>query len=153
MKGTEFAGSGYRNINPLAMIENVTVSMNRDSRFRPECTQKCDEMNPHELLLYAAAECTAYTLLAMLESLHIEPQRIEIGYSGDIGDEKKTPRGIFRSFHVVYNIACDTEADQTRISRAVRLTHEKYGPMTQMLRRIAPVSQEIALVTTQPEKA
>ena len=129
MKGTEFAGSGYRNINPLAMIENVTVSMNRDSRFRPECTQKCDEMNPHELLLYAAAECTAYTLLAMLESLHIEPQRIEIGYSGDIGDEKKTPRGIFR------------------------LTHEKYGPMTQMLRRIAPVSQEIAIVTTQPEKA
>ncbi len=153
MKGTDFAAPGYRILNPLAMIENVNLSVNRDTRFRPECTRKCDEMNPQELLLYAAAKCTIYTLLPMLENLRIEPRRIEIGYSGDIGDSKETPRGIFRSFHVVYNIACDTESDQTRISRAVRLTHEKYCPMTQMLRRIAPVSQEIAIVSTQPEEA
>ena len=81
MKGTDFAAPGYRILNPLAMIENVNLSVNRDTRFRPECTRKCDEMNPQELLLYAAAKCTIYTLLPMLENLRIEPRRIEIGYS------------------------------------------------------------------------
>lgn len=135
------------------MIEQVNLSMNRDTQFRPESALKCENMNPRELMLYAAARCTAHTLLSILEGQRIRPQRIEIDYSGEVSEDKQAPQGLFRSFRVIYNIACDTEADQTRISRAVRLTHEKYCPMTQMLRRIAPVSQEIAIVSTQPAEA
>ena len=59
----------------------------------------------------------------------------------------------FKSFHVVYNIECDTEDDQAKVSRAVTLAHEKYCGMMQMLRKVAPVSHEIAVVSTEPAKA
>ena len=54
---------------------------------------------------------------------------------------------------MVYNVECGTEDDQAKVSRAIDLTHEKYCGMVQMLRRIAPVSHEIAVVSTQPAKA
>ena len=60
---------------------------------------------------------------------------------------------VFKSFHVVYNIECDTEDDQAKVSRAVTLAHEKYCGMMQMLRKVAPVSHEIAVVSTEPAKA
>ena len=59
-----------------------------------------------------------------------------------------TPNG-----HVVYNVECSSEDDQAKVGRALELTHEKYCGMVQMLRRIAPVSREIAVVSTQPAKA
>jgi putative redox protein len=54
---------------------------------------------------------------------------------------------------VVYNVECSSEDDQAKVGRALELTHEKYCGMVQMLRRIAPVSREIAVVSTQPAKA
>ena len=60
---------------------------------------------------------------------------------------------VYRSFHVVYNVECSSEDDQAKVGRALELTHEKYCGMVQMLRRIAPVSREIAVVSTQPAKA
>ena len=62
-------------------------------------------------------------------------------------------RSVYRSFHVVYNVECSSEDDQAKVGRALELTHEKYCGMVQMLRRIAPVSREIAVVSTQPAKA
>ena len=54
---------------------------------------------------------------------------------------------------MVYNVECSSEDDQAKVSRALALAHEKYCGMVQMLRRIAPVSREIAVVSTQPAKA
>lgn len=54
---------------------------------------------------------------------------------------------------MVYNIECDTEDDQAKVGRAVTLAHEKYCGMMQMLRKVAPVSHEIAVVSTDAVKA
>ena len=48
---------------------------------------------------------------------------------------------------------CDTEDDQAKVSRAATLTHEKYCGIMRMFRMIAPVSHEIAVVSTEPAKA
>ena len=75
------------------------------------------------------------------------------GCDGDLSAETVQSESVYRSFHVVYNVECSSEDDQAKVGRALELTHEKYCGMVQMLRRIAPVSREIAVVSTQPAKA
>ena len=108
------------------MIEKVTLQMSGNGKFRTENGTGCDAMNPKTLMLYAAAQCSAQTVQS---------------------------ESVYRSFHVVYNVECSSEDDQAKVGRALELTHEKYCGMVQMLRRIAPVSREIAVVSTQPAKA
>lgn len=122
------------------------------SKFAAADGTGCDAMNPKQLLLYAAAQCAGLTALMIMKKERITPGRFEISYSGELSDDKAQSDGVFRSFHVVYNIECNTEDDQTKVARAVRLTHEKYCGMTQMLRKIASVSDEIAVVSTQAAK-
>ena len=133
------------------MIEKVTLQLSGDADFTSEGGPRCEEMNPKTLLLYAAAKCVGKTALMIMDKERFRPKRFEIGISGELSDE--TPQSTFKSFHVVYNIECDTEDDQAKVSRAVTLAHEKYCGMMQMLRKVAPVSHEIAVVSTEPAKA
>ena len=133
------------------MIEKVTLQLSGDADFTSEGGPRCEEMNPKTLLLYAAAKCVGKTALMIMDKERFRPKRFEIGISGELSDE--TPQSEFKSFHVVYNIECDTEDDQAKVSRAVTLAHEKYCGMMQMLRKVAPVSHEIAVVSTEPAKA
>lgn len=134
------------------MIEKVTLQLTEDGKFQVENGPGCGEMNPKELLLYAAAQCSGQTAMLIMQKERIAPKRFEISYSGDLSTETMQPDSVFRSFHVVYNIECNTEDDQAKVSRAADLTHQKYCGLTQMLRKIAPVSHEIAVVSTEPEK-
>lgn len=135
------------------MIEKVTLQMTGDGKFQVEGGSGCEAMNPKKLLLYAAAQCSGQTALMIMQKERITPKRFEISYSGDLSAETVQSESVYRSFHVVYNIECDTEDNQAKVSRAAELTHEKYCGMVQMLRKIAPVSQEIAVVSTEPAKA
>ena len=107
------------------MIEKVTLQLSGDADFTSEGGPRCEEMNPKTLLPYA----------------------------GELSDETPQSESTFKSFHVVYNIECDTEDDQAKVGRAVTLAHEKYCGMMQMLRKVAPVSHEIAVVSTDAVKA
>ena len=131
------------------MIEKVTLQLSGDADFTSEGGPRCEEMNPKTLLLYAAAKCVGKTALMIMDKERFRPKRFEIGISGETPQSEST----FKSFHVVYNIECDTEDDQAKVSRAVTLAHEKYCGMMQMLRKVAPVSHEIAVVSTEPAKA
>ena len=135
------------------MIEKVTLQLTGDSKLVPENGPDCGEMNPKTLLLYAAAKCSGMTALMIMDKERFRPKRFEIGISGELSDETPQSESTFKSFHVVYNIECDTEDDQAKVSRAVMLAHEKYCGMMQMLRKVAPVSHEIAVVSTEPAKA
>lgn len=132
------------------MIEKVTLQMTGEGKFEVENGPSCGEMNPKELLLYAAAQCSGQTALLIMKKERITPKRFEISYSGELSTETMQPDSVFRSFHVVYNIECNTEDDQAKVGRAADLTHEKYCGLTQMLRKIAHVSHEIAVVSTEP---
>ena len=135
------------------MIEKVTLQMTSDGKFRVESGPGCEGMHPKQLLLYATAQCSAQTALMIMQKERITPKRFEISYSGELSAEEVQSESVYRSFHVVYNIECASEDDQAKVSRAVDLTHEKYCGMVRMLRMIAPVSHEIAVVSTEPAKA
>lgn len=135
------------------MIEKVTVRLTEEGKFRAIDGPQCDEMNPKELLLHAAAQCSGRTAMHLMQKMHMKPKGLEISYSGDLNTDEVLPESMFRSFHVVYNVECATGDDQEKASRAIALTHDKYCGLTQMLRRIAPVSHETAIVSTEPEPA
>ena len=59
---------------------------------------------------------------------------------------------LFTSFRLHFNVACRREQEQTAVSHALRLTHEQACGTTRMLGRIAPVSCEIVIVSTEPDK-
>ncbi|MDE6374268.1 MAG: OsmC family protein [Alistipes sp.] len=133
------------------MIEKVTVQMTENGKFRPIDGPGCDEMNPKELLLYAAAQCSGYTAMMVMQKMHLKPKNLEISYSGELSTETLQAESMFRSFHVVYNVECGSGSEQEKASRAIELTHEKYCGLSQMLRRIAPITHEVAIVSTEPE--
>ena len=127
------------------MIEKVTLQLSGDADFTSEGGPRCEEMNPKTLLLYAAAKCVGKTALMIMDKERFRPKRFEIGISGELSDELPQSESTFKSFHVVYNIECDTEDDQAKVSRAVTLAHEKYCGMMQMLRKM---QLQTVLITT-----
>lgn len=135
------------------MIEKVTLQLTEDSQLTIENGPGCEQMNPKALLLYAGAKCSGMTALMIMEKERIRPKRFEISVSGELSTQEMQSDSVFKSFHVVYNIECDTEDDQAKVSRAATLTHEKYCGIMRMFRQIAPVSHEIAVVSTEPAKA
>ena len=134
------------------MIEKVTVRLAEDGKFRIVNGPACNEMNPKELLLYAAAQCSGHTAMLIMQKMQLVPKGLEITYSGELNTETLQAESLFRSFHAVYNVECATGKDQEKAGRAIGMVHEKYCGLTQMLRRIAPVTHETAVVTTVPER-
>lgn len=134
------------------MIEKVTLEMNDKSGFDLEGGRKCNDLNPKAMLLYAAAKCAGLTALRAMQQEKVVPNRFEIHMSGEISTDTLQAESVFRSFNVVYNIECARYEDQSKASHAVNLSHEHQCGMMRMMRQIAPVSHEIAIVSTQPEE-
>lgn len=133
-----------------AMIEKVTLHLVDGGRFVSENGSDCDAVNPKAMLLYAGAKCAGLTVMHILDKERIVPKRFEIALSGELSTATLQAISEFRSFHIVYNIECDTDSDQTKVGRAVKLAQEKYCGLMQMLRKIAPVTAEYAVVCTEP---
>lgn len=135
------------------MIEKVTVRLTEAGKFQVIDGPACDDMNPKELLLLAAAQCSGRTAVLIMQKMQLTPKGLEITYSGELNTEELQAESLFRSFHVIYNVECATGSDQQKAGRAIGLVHEKYCGLTQMLRRIAPVTHETAVVSTEPATA
>lgn len=108
-------------------------------------------LNPKEYLLYSAALCAGLTLQTILEKERIKAKSLEITVSGIIDTDKVEGKSQFQSFHIAYNIECNHISDQSKVGYAVTLTTDKYCGNLQMLRKIAPVSHEIEIVSTEVE--
>lgn len=128
---------------------SVTVRQNDKSKFELVCPEDAAKLNPKELVLYAAALCANYTLQHLLRQEHLRVKHQEICVSGTLSTPTLQPEGYFTDFHVCYHVECNTLEDQEKVSRAVQLTQEKHCGLIHMLRKIAPVSHEIAVVSTE----
>lgn len=128
------------------MSEKATVTMNAEGQIEGHERCRCTEMSPKELMLYAAALCSAKSIMAIMKKEQMTPRQLEITYSGEAEPATTFSSGAFLSFHVTYRAICLSEGDEEKASRAIRLAHDKYCTLTQMLRKIAPISHEIAIV-------
>ncbi len=130
------------------MREKVTIRMNPDGSYRLQDGRAVTDLNPKELLLLAAADCAGKTAMMVLKKSHLEPVALEIGVSGELSTPTLQAESVFTSFHMVYNASCDRLEEQERLERALTLSHEKYCGLAAMLRKIAPLSLEVAIVST-----
>ena len=132
------------------MRVKITIEMDKDGKFVP-VSKKVEEMNPKELILYAAAMCASITMKSILDKENIVPKSAEIEMSGTLDTEQLMAKSIYRSFNILYRVECNTISEQSKIGRAINLTTEKYCGTLQMLRRIAPLSHEVSIVSIETE--
>lgn len=130
------------------MRVKITIEMDKDGKFVP-VSKKVEEMNPKELILYAAAICASITMKNILDKENIVPKSAEIEMSGTLDTEQVMAVSVYRAFNIMFNIECHTISEQSKIGRAVNMTIEKQCGCLQMLRRIAPLSHEVSIVSTE----
>ncbi len=135
------------------MTESVTIRLNEKAEFSLKSHENAEALNPKELLLLSAAKCAGMTLQYILKRERLTVSGLELTVSGQLSTEKLMPESTFKSFHAVYNVECSAIEEQSKVTHAVHLTHDKYCGLMRMLRMIAPLSQEIAVVSTDEVRA
>lgn len=135
------------------MRVNVTIEWCHDTTFRLANDKKCEELNPKELLLYATAECAGITVMSILAKERIKPKSLEIELSGELDTDTVMAKSVYNEFHIRYNAECRHIEEQSKVSHAIRLANEKYCGMLQMIGKIAPVSHEISIVSSETVEA
>lgn len=133
------------------MQQSITIHTNEKGQFTLNKPHELNKLNPKELLLYSTALCAGMTTLAIAEKERVKPLKLEIKMSGELDTEKVEGRSKFESFHIAYNAECKHIADQSKVSHAIQLTNEKYCGGLEMLRKIAPVSHAISIVSIEVE--
>lgn len=131
------------------MTQKVTIRMTRDGKFKPAGNIKLSELNPKEMLLFAAADCAGRTVISLLKERSSAVKNFEIAVEGTLNTPTLVAESRYTAIDVIYNIECRTLKEQIDISRAVNLAHDKYCGTMQMLKLIAPVSHQIAITATE----
>jgi putative redox protein len=97
--------------------------------------------SPVELLLVAAASCSAADVVAILEKQRVVLRTLEVTLRGTRREEQ--PRR-YTALHFVFTIAGDG-ADETKARRAIDLSLEKYCSVVASLASDIRISYDVAL--------
>ena len=135
----------------MSNIQKVTVEL-RNGRFRLIDAAKADDLNPKALMLCAAAQCSGYTIMSILKKDNTTPKSIEISVEGALNTATLLPTSEYDNFKVSYKVECRHIGDQNAVSEAVMEAHNEKCGVIAMLRKIAPISHEISVVSTETVK-
>lgn len=128
--------------------QKVTVEL-KNGKFHLANGAKIDNLNPKALLLCATAQCAGLTIMGILGKENIMPKRCEIAIEGALDTARLQAESKFRSFFICYNIECRSLTEQKTVSEAINTAQERLCGMIVMLRKIAPVSHEISIVSSE----
>lgn len=131
------------------MHQSITIHATENGKFALAKPYELEKLNPKELLLYSTALCAGMTTLAIAEKERVKLLKLEIKMSGELDTEKVEGKSQFLSFDIAYNIECKHINEQSKVSHAVRLANDKYCGGLAMLRKIAPVSHSISIVSVE----
>lgn len=130
-------------------LQKVTVKL-ADGKFCLAGGASSDDLNPKALMLCATAKCAGLTIMALLEKRgNPKPKSMEITVEGQLNTPTLRGDSVYESFEVIYNVECHRLEDQEPISQAVERAQERTCGMVVMLRKIAPVSHVIEVVSTE----
>jgi uncharacterized OsmC-like protein len=133
------------------MHQSITIHATENGKFALAKPHDLEKLNPKELLLYSTALCAGFTLQRIVEKERVKLLKLEIKMSGELDTEKVEGKSQFISFNIAYNIECKHIDEQSKVSHAVQLTTDKYCGGLTMLRKIAPVSHSISIVSVEVE--
>lgn len=129
------------------MQQSISIHTAENGHFVLAEPYEIHKLNPKELILYSTALCAGLTLKSIAEKERVKLLKIEIKMSGELDTEKVEGRSQFTSFNIAYNIECKHIEEQTKVSHAVQLTTDKFCGGLNMLRKIAPVSHSVSIVS------
>ena len=133
------------------MHQSITIHADDKGHFALANHCKLEKLNPKELLLYSTALCAGMTVHSIAEKEHVTLLKLEIKMSGELDTEKVEGKSVFESFNISYNAECKHIDDQSKVSHAIRLANDKYCGGLAMLRKVAPVSHSISIVSVEVE--
>lgn len=133
------------------MHQSITIHATENGKFALAKPHELAKLNPKELLLYSTALCAGMTTLSIAEKERVKLLKLEIKMSGELDTEKVEGKSQYVSFDIAYNIECKHIDEQSKVSNAVRLATDKYCGGLAMLRKIAPVSHSISIVSVEVE--
>ena len=134
------------------MHQSITIHATENGKFALAKPHDLEKLNPKELLLYSTALCAGMTTLSIAEKERVKLLKLEIKMSGELDTEKVEGKSQFVSFDIAYNIECKHIDEQSKVSNAVRLATDKYCGGLAMLRKIAPVSHSISIVSVEVDE-
>ena len=103
-------------------------------------------VRPMELLLMGLASCSAIDVVLILKKQRQDITDFRITAEGDRVEEENTQRKPFRKIHLVFKFA-GNDLDESKISRAIALSMEKYCSATAQLEALATITYDIEIVT------
>ncbi len=131
------------------MQQSITINLNNGGQFEIAKPHELNKLNPKELLLYSTALCAGLTLHRLAEKERVKLLKLEIKMSGELDTDKVEGVSKFESFNISYNIECKHIDEQSKVSHAVQLTTDKYCGGLAMMRKIAPLSHSISIVSVE----
>jgi putative redox protein len=106
----------------------------------PEDGDRFVGVKPSDLLLMAAAACSAFDIVEILSKQREPLQDIRILCEGE---QQSDPPYTFTRIHLRYFIYGDV--DEKKLQRAIKLSEEKYCSVMETLRPGVPISSEYEL--------
>jgi putative redox protein len=103
-------------------------------------------VRPMELLLMGLASCSAIDVVLILKKQRQDITDFRITAEGDRVQEENTQRKPFRKIHLVFKFA-GNNLDESKISRAIALSMEKYCSATAQLEALAAITYDIEILT------
>ena len=130
------------------MIEKIILRLGNDGEFHLSEKQCGRDMNSKQILLYAAAKCAAMTLWMIMRKEQFQPKNLEIALTGELSTPTLESKSVFTAFHIVYNVECALDEEQSKIGEWVHQTQNTECGVMIMLQKIAPVNLQTAIVAT-----
>lgn len=114
-----------------------TVEMGRNLEREPPWSG----LKPSDLLLLAAASCSTYDVLMILEKQREPVDGVEVIC---VGEQEKEPPYKFVSIHLHYKIKGELKPE--KVERAIKLSEEKYCSVTNTLKQAVPITSDFELI-------
>ncbi len=129
------------------MTLKVTITTDQKGHIRLADEKDCSTLNPKELMLYSGALCAAMTLQHVLRREQLRPRSLELSVSGELSTQELKAESTFIEFDFLYRLECATLDEHAKLSAAVKLAHDEWCGLVKMMRKIAPVTREISIVS------
>jgi len=109
----------------------------------PEKQPEWAGLKPSDLLLLAAASCSAYDVVMILTKQRQPPESLEVTCTGE---QLSDPPYAFTSIHLHYAVRGNVDPD--KLARAIQLSEEKYCSVINTLKPAVKISSEFEILNS-----
>ena len=99
-------------------------------------------IKPSDMLLIAAAACSAVDVVEILEKKRMPINYLEISSSGE---QDQDPPWTFRKIHLHYKVGGKNLAEKA-VAQAIHLSEEKYCSVTATIRATAQITSDFEII-------